>query len=320
MEVHTFCDASEMGYCAVAYLVTEANGVTTVTFLLSRVKVAPLKAVSMPRLELLAAELGLKVVAEVKRAHKLEGAAFHFWVNAQDVLAWVGSRTKQLPKFIGHRVAKIQDQSVIQNWRKVPGELNPADVGSRGCLIHDLIGHELWWSGPKFLTENREGWPTAPLGNDSAAEEFGLVALAASQVKLNPLLETDRLHPVHFHSFDRLLRVVARIRGWLTGFRGRLAAGRGMEPRRWKYIRGHYRVEYGEKVFKRETKRFDPPLRELAPALQPSDVEVAKVIILKRLQLAAFPEEIARLRKGEPVHLKSPVSSLNPTLDEEGLV
>ena len=62
-ELHCFCDASAIGYSAVAYLRTiDKNGCVHVTFVMGKSRVAPLKSITIPRLELVAAVIGVDIV------------------------------------------------------------------------------------------------------------------------------------------------------------------------------------------------------------------------------------------------------------------
>lgn len=67
-QIHHFSDASELGYGTVSYLslsrMTNAEGKVHVAFLMAKAKVAPLKWQTIPRLELAAAALSVKVVQE----------------------------------------------------------------------------------------------------------------------------------------------------------------------------------------------------------------------------------------------------------------
>lgn len=56
--LHVFCDASERAYGAVAYLSTTHEGLTNVSFIMARSKVAPKHQQTMLRLELCAALAG----------------------------------------------------------------------------------------------------------------------------------------------------------------------------------------------------------------------------------------------------------------------
>jgi len=310
--IHIFCDACDTGYCAVAYRVVAHPGSEyRAVLLMARVKVSPLKAMSMPRLELLAAELGVKVMAEVRKAHPLDMESFHFWVDAQDVLDWIGTRSRQLPRFIAHRVGKIQEQTCLPNWHKVPGESNPADVGSRGCLMEELEKHPLWWKGPDFLTQGPDAW--------TRGGEVSMLA-AEPRRRVEPIAKDNRLHPARFSSFSRCVRVVARIRGWLTRYRARKVEGRGLESGHLTRHTKVWKVSYDGKTLSKNVIRWDPPLRNLAHPLGDEELRVAEGIVLRGVQAAMFPAELDHLRRGEPVLMKSPLSPLCPVIDSEGIL
>ena len=56
---------------------------------------------------------------------------------------------------MGNRVRKIQEKQI--NWRHVPTEENPADVGSRGGYVSRLKA--LWWQGPHWLAKPQDWLP-----------------------------------------------------------------------------------------------------------------------------------------------------------------
>ena len=44
--------------------------------------------------------------------------------------------------FVAHRVREIQEDSNPDQWRYVPGKLNPADYGTQGLTVEELIDNE----------------------------------------------------------------------------------------------------------------------------------------------------------------------------------
>ena len=66
MEFHCFADASIKAYAAVMYVVTEqADGLRQSAIVTSKSKVAPVKTLSLPRLELCAAQLAANLYQQV---------------------------------------------------------------------------------------------------------------------------------------------------------------------------------------------------------------------------------------------------------------
>ena len=49
-----------------------------------------------------------------------------------------------------------------QQWKHVPGALNPADLASRGIAPEDHTALELWHQGPEFLRKPASQWPVQP--------------------------------------------------------------------------------------------------------------------------------------------------------------
>ncbi|KRZ09670.1 hypothetical protein T4C_14062, partial [Trichinella pseudospiralis] len=60
-ELHVYGDASKWAYGAVAYLKVISKDKTTVRFIMSKWRVAPLKTITLPRLELMAALIAAKL-------------------------------------------------------------------------------------------------------------------------------------------------------------------------------------------------------------------------------------------------------------------
>ena len=78
IQLHAFGDASQKGYGTCVYLVVRLRDGSWVSSLVTaRARVAPLKRVTLPRLELLAAELCARLVVFVKRALQLPQDELH---------------------------------------------------------------------------------------------------------------------------------------------------------------------------------------------------------------------------------------------------
>ncbi|XP_055633819.1 uncharacterized protein LOC129774147 [Toxorhynchites rutilus septentrionalis] len=72
LQLHVFCDASEEAYACVAYLRAEINGIVECALVAGKAKVAPLKPLSIPRLELMAAVIGARLRQAIIESHSLQ--------------------------------------------------------------------------------------------------------------------------------------------------------------------------------------------------------------------------------------------------------
>ncbi|GFW12928.1 integrase catalytic domain-containing protein [Trichonephila clavipes] len=72
--------------------------------------------------------------------------------------------------FVANRVNEINSLVPSQFWRHVPGELNPADLLSRG-ISPRLFSDSLWWEGPSWLLEPPSNWPIDRLACETSEVE-----------------------------------------------------------------------------------------------------------------------------------------------------
>ncbi|GFT35243.1 uncharacterized protein TNCV_1096051 [Trichonephila clavipes] len=153
IEIHGFADASERCYGAAVYCKSKnLKSETLVRLITSKSRVAPIKSLTIPRLELCAAVLLAKLVKRVVAALQLETAELYLWSDSMIVLAWLRKEPMDLKTFVQNRVAKIQELYPNQLWRHVPSDQNPADLVSLGIDPDKLLQQNLWFNGPTFLS------------------------------------------------------------------------------------------------------------------------------------------------------------------------
>lgn len=87
LELHVFTDASEEAYAAVAYFRIIDRGQVRCTLVGAKTKVAPLKPLSIPRLELQAALLGARLAKSIEENHTLNINRRVFWSDSSTVLS-----------------------------------------------------------------------------------------------------------------------------------------------------------------------------------------------------------------------------------------
>ena len=292
-ELHTFTDASSVAYGAVVYIRDcYPNGEVTVRIVIAKSRVTPLKAVSIPRLELMAAVLGMRLAIKCKEL--LGISSMMFWTDSMDVIFWIHGQSRRYKPFVSHRVAQIQSETSPEQWRHVPGLQNPADLASRGAKMSDLTEEDFWRCGPEFLQSSEERWPPR---KDVVEKEFSTSAQldmskSGSTVATQPArtLETESenatplesiLDCTRFSSMTRLVRVTA----WVMRFIDRT----------------------------RHKKRPD------SPVLQFSELDVAEKYWIKESQKERLGPLIKHLRAGRLCNASN-FKPLLPFIDSEGFV
>ncbi|XP_054082913.1 uncharacterized protein LOC128920202 [Zeugodacus cucurbitae] len=146
---HGFCDASSKAYAAVIYVNSVTQGSNSnMALVTAKTKVAPVKEITIPRLELCAAHLLVITLCHVQKALRLNNVPYTLWSDSTIVLHWIRKQPSVLKQFVGNRVAYIQAHTKVECWRHIRSEYNPADCASRGITPTGLLHHPLWWTGP----------------------------------------------------------------------------------------------------------------------------------------------------------------------------
>ena len=158
-EMHMFCDASESAFGAVAYLKSVNEKHSDLTFIAAKTRVAPLKQISIVRLELQGAVMASRLAAAIREELTYEIHRVVFWTDSNVVLQYLNNESRRFHTFVANRVAEIRETSEAKQWRHVPGEQNPADACSRGLSVTELITKTAWLDGPQFLHHDEDKWP-----------------------------------------------------------------------------------------------------------------------------------------------------------------
>lgn len=156
-----FCDASMTAYAAVIYIKTVHNDDVRVAFLISRARVAPINqkrmgVLTIPKLELCSALLLARLVKLVREAMHVKFDETHLYTDSRVALAWINGNPNRWKVSVSNRVRKINALVSREHWHHVPGEINPADIPSRGAIPSVLATSRLWWNGPPQLLETNQ--------------------------------------------------------------------------------------------------------------------------------------------------------------------
>lgn len=285
--LHTFVDASEDAYSAVLYVRHEnsENKKTTVMFVCSKTRVAPLAATSVPRLELMAAVLGLRIALTVGSTLELGQGQMIFWSDSVNVLYWISGQSRRYKPFVANRIAEIHENSIPSNWRHVPGSQNPADIASRGLSAEKLLEATLWWQGPDFLYLESDKWPENiidPENIENKEQETRKKFIQTETYITDDSQIDDKLAPGRFSSWIRLIRIFAWVNRFINNCRSK-------------------------------TRTSDK-------ALSADELTSAENRYIRCSQRESFPVEYKALSSEKPLSANSKLLSLNVKLDSDGIM
>ena len=159
VQLHTFVDASTAGYgtCSYLRLIDKRSKLVSMTLVTGKARVAPKKPMTIPRLELQAAVLGVKVSDFLTKELMYEKLESFFWSDSQSVLGYISNEARRFHTFVCNRVQRIRDSTTTSQWNYISTDNNPADVASRGAFINDIP--DSWLKGPKFLLDSSFSCP-----------------------------------------------------------------------------------------------------------------------------------------------------------------
>ncbi|UYV65032.1 hypothetical protein LAZ67_3002876 [Cordylochernes scorpioides] len=207
--LHIFCDASQFAYATCIFLRIEKEDRVDIQLIQARTRVAPLKKLTIPRLELLACLIGARLAANVIQDLEFEEIPRFYWTDSTNAPCWI-QREDNWAAFVMNRVKEIHNLSSPESWRHIPGRLNPADLPSRGCSAESLK-ETRWWEGPAWLKVSQEEWPKSTIIPD-----LEIVYSERRKTILNTLC-TTRENENLFGRYSHFLRIV-RITAWIYRF------------------------------------------------------------------------------------------------------
>ncbi|XP_062713978.1 uncharacterized protein LOC134290794 [Aedes albopictus] len=219
LQLHVFMDASETAYSCVAYFRIEdqERGFRCV-LVSSQTKVAPLKPLSIPRLELQAAVIGTRLMKSIQQTHTLLICRRVIWSDSRTVLSWIQSDQRNYRQFVAFRIGEILEETKLEEWRWIPSRFNVADEATKWGNGPNLRENSRWFCGPEFLCKEESEWPKQELPEADTAEEQRPVN-AHHRAAEEPLVDFRR-----FSSLQRLVRTVAYVRRFIAIARGRFVA------------------------------------------------------------------------------------------------
>lgn len=206
VEIHVFCDASLLAYGAVAYFkISLGWGKFKTVFIMSKSRVAPLKELTLPRLELMGCVIGTRVANYLVSVFNLNVEKLHFWADSSIALHWIKGNSKDWKPFVSNRVQEIQSNSNPKSWNFCKGKENPADLLTRGVHLKSLPKNSSWWHGPGWLSD-----PEVPSNSNSFMDLKAIQTERRSKAcVLTSCVSSDVIDVKKFSRLERLYRVTA---------------------------------------------------------------------------------------------------------------
>lgn len=285
VEFHGFADASTAAYAAVIYLrIVPDGGQTTIRLIMAKSRVAPLRPLSVPRLELAAGVLLARLLEYARDSLGLRFAPAYCWTDSTVALAWIKSHPSRWKTFVANRVADIQTRLPDATWRHVPTQQNPADCASRGLLGPQLPSFHLWWNGPQWLTSDSAEWPSPPSHDLATRLEEAPQKFTHANAYHEPWGLSTR-----FSSWSKLIRVTAYAQRFINNCR-------------------------------RKNPTYSSVSTLNTVALTAAEYQRARGFWIRYIQRIMFAPEIAHLRAGRVESLGIALAPLTPFLDADDIL
>ena len=286
-QLHHFCDASTKAYAAVSYLRMEDDvGFVQARLIMARTKLAPLKSTTVPRLELCAAVLAANSDVKLRREVSLPIERSIFWTDSMIVLQYIASSSRRFHTFVANRLGVIHRSSSPQQWRHVRSEDNPADEASRGLSANELLVSKRWPNGPHFLCLPECSWPHQPNtcttdleGDPEVKREVTTLTLTDQRPYEESVVEKLIRRYSSWYKLQRSVAWVCRFVNWIMKGRPNLQSSQ----------------------------------------LQVTEIQAARMAIIRYVQKTRFQDTIQALRKGK-LTKGDALYRLEPALDVQDVL
>lgn len=292
VQLHVFTDASERAFASVAFVRVEFDDECQISLIAAKTKIPSVKSskiLSIPRLELQGALLGVRLANFIQKEHSITFQSVTFWTDSQTVLSWLNTEYGSFKPFVAHRISEILDTTISEQWKYVASKFNPADDATKPGKQDPFDINGRWFGGPDFLKEPEKNWPRYPKPGKTTIDDPEVrrifVISNSGDKRLKKCLDYSPVNPENFSNWHEMLRITAWAKRGLYNWSKRLK---------------------GEQINQMP--------------LSVHEINESMKYFAKKCQRESYPEEIASLKQHQPVSLKSKIRDLMPFLDEEGVM
>lgn len=282
LQLHGFSDASIRGFGACIFIrSTDACNNVMMSLIMSKSRISSAEA-RTPRLELCGGVILAHLMTQVSRIHPTISDKFCH-MDSTISLHWISKQPANLKDYVNNRVAEIQKFAGDCKWRHIEGEINPADLLSRGLQVPEIVESKLWWQGPEFLKFSRECWPKSIIEFDFKDPQY-ICEFKQQEILVNASLIDDENIVMKLigneQLFWRIKKKVAYVHRFITNIRARISK---TEPRVGK--------------------------------LRSADYYEAEIIIVRINQIKYLQPEYEAVEAGESIKSNSKLRKLSPIWD-----
>ena len=207
-----FSDGSKEAYGVVAYIRWRTPNGYCSSLLAAKSRIAPLKIIDTVRLELCGAVLNCRLYTFIKEEMRtMDFEKVYHIVDSEIVKAMINKESYGFNTFAANRLGEIHRSTEPKNWYWIEGNLNIADITTRGCHASELHRESTWQVGPDFMKLPESEWPVRQDTKIEALPErrkqfVGAISAAKVQASVSTEIDINR-----FSKLKLLLNTTARI-------------------------------------------------------------------------------------------------------------
>ncbi|VDI77363.1 Hypothetical predicted protein [Mytilus galloprovincialis] len=257
-------------------------------FVLGKAKVAPSHGHTIPRLEFCAAVLAIELAESVTEHLDIPPEKFRFFTDSKAVLGYISNDSRRFYTYVANRVAKIRKFSKASQWSYVHTGNNPADQASRSIAVNDLQT-SMWLHGQtRTIGENSISETEYQLQDPSEDKEVRNVSCLKTKISDISNMGYQRFD--RFSDWNKLVGTIARLQHIVDSYQGKASCHHG---RGWHLYRESLNLVNSRR---------------------------AEINIIKAVQAETYTDELLSCVEAKSIQAKSPLVSLNPFVDQEGIL